>query len=271
MRSERLIRLAPQRHALGARSRERLRRQPSARGHRPQNPLLARPRGVGALPRIEAARLLRERREKRGLGRRERRDVATEVRPRGAAGADDLIPIRRQVEIERENLALGVAVLEAQRHHRLAPLLDQAATGQAAVLLREQQLRHLLRDRRSALHDAPRPQVGERGAPDRDRVDADVREEPEVLGRERRMHQHVRQIRRGQQLAARAVGAAHFIQDLAVPVDHHRRSARVEIDADPRAADRAAATAPTPRPPRRSSASVGRSLPRAFSQPAPCD
>ncbi len=56
-----------------------------------------------------------------------------EVRAAGALGADDLVAVGGEVQIQREDLALGEAMLEPQRQHRLANLRAQAARPRPAL------------------------------------------------------------------------------------------------------------------------------------------
>ena len=80
--------------------------------------------------------------------------VAAEVGAAGALGADDLVAVRREVQVEREDLALVEA--DARAAARAPPRGSSrasAARARAASRRVEQQLRHLLRDRRAAFDD----------------------------------------------------------------------------------------------------------------------
>src|SRR4029078_2599111 len=82
----------------------------------------------------------RQRREVCRLRDGELLGVAAEIAPAGAGHADGLLAVRREVEVENEDLFLAVARLELQRDDGLAELLPARAPL-------EQQLRDLLRDR----------------------------------------------------------------------------------------------------------------------------
>ena len=83
---------------------------------------LARHREVEASPRVEPRRTLRQAREKRGLCRRQHGCRRAEVRLARAFDAGDLIPIPREVQVDRENLPLGEAMLEPERDDGFADL-----------------------------------------------------------------------------------------------------------------------------------------------------
>ena len=81
-------------------------------------------------------------------------------------------------------------LLQPQRQQHLLHLATQRL---AAV--EEQVLRHLLGDRRPALHQPSGPQVDHRGPQHADPVDAPMRPEPPVLDRHRGRRQRGRQVR----------------------------------------------------------------------------
>ena len=91
-------------------------------------------------------RPLRQAGQKRGLCRRQHRRFGGKVGSTRPAGADHLIAVGGEVEVDRENLALVEPVLEPQRQHGLANLLAHApdAFRRPAV---EEELGNLLRDR----------------------------------------------------------------------------------------------------------------------------
>ena len=100
------------------------------------------------------------------------------------------------VQIDFEDLVLGEAALEPQRQQRLADLAREAALrGQ------EQDLGELLGDRAAALDDMAGAQIGDRGAHQPDRVDAEMAVEAAVLGRDHRLRQVGRHLLQGQRLA----------------------------------------------------------------------
>ena len=86
----------------------------------------------------------------------------------GAPGAGGLVAVGREVQVEREDLALREAMLEPQREHHLAHLGAEPAALHAVALL-DQQLRDLLRDRRAAFDDAAFGEVVASGAKPRHR------------------------------------------------------------------------------------------------------
>ena len=65
----------------------------------------------------------------------------------------------------------------------------------------EQILGELLGNRAAALHDLAGAQIGDRGAHQPDRVDAEMAVEPAVLGRDHRLRQKGRHLLQGQRLA----------------------------------------------------------------------
>ena len=78
--------------------------------------------GRDVLQRVERGRPLRQRREERRLRRRQHRRVDAEVDLAGAPGPGRLVAVRREVQVQRQDLALAEAVLEPQRQHHLADL-----------------------------------------------------------------------------------------------------------------------------------------------------
>ena len=126
--------------------------QRAGRLHPPKHRALPRDRLVAIAERVVAGRPLRQAGEKRRLRRRQHRRLGAEVGAARPAGADDLIAVGREIQIERENLALVEAMLEPQREHGLADLLAHAPDPLRRPAV-EQQLRDLLRDRRAALDD----------------------------------------------------------------------------------------------------------------------
>ena len=201
--------------------------------HPRQHHALPRRRLRQAAPRVEARRTLRQRRQERGLRRRQHRAVAAEVGVAGALGAGDLVAVRREVQVQREDLRLGQPMLEAQRDDRLLdlrspPAPPRRAGGQLRAPI-EQQLRHLLRQRRAALDAIERGDVAPRRARHRDRIDAPVRVEAMVLGGQRRRDQRRRQPIGAQPHLARAEIGARLVEHLAVAVEDGRRAHRVGL------------------------------------------
>ena len=93
--------------------------------------------GARVAVRVEARRPLRQAGEERRLRRRQHRRVAAEVRVAGAPRADDLVAVRREVQIQREDLALGQA--DARAAARAPPpaacARDAAARARGACRL----------------------------------------------------------------------------------------------------------------------------------------
>jgi hypothetical protein len=121
-------------------------------------------------------------------------------------------------------------MLQPKGQHRFTELGDPAARRAPSGLSRTQQLHHLLRDRRSPFLDASAADVAHGGAQDGDRIDAGVRAEPPVLGRQRRLDHEDGQ-RAGRYLrSARVPGGPCFVQRLAVAIDDDRggRPGRIE-------------------------------------------
>jgi hypothetical protein len=93
------------------------------------------------------------------------------------------------VEIELEDLVLGQAPFQPDREEGL---VDLALDG--ALVAQEQVLGELLGDRGAALADAAGLGVGDEGARGAGDVDAEMLVEAAVLGRQRRLDQHVRKV-----------------------------------------------------------------------------
>ena len=144
------------------------------------------------------------------------------------------IPVRRDVEIEREDLALRQAVLQPQREKRLVQLGAGPATRRLTAgplgRSRAQELHYLLRERRPALDDASLGDVGLHRSSQRDRVDARMEEEPMVLGGERRVDQDLRKRVRRQRLPAQSAAAPRLVERHAVAIDHDRGVHRRQVE-----------------------------------------
>ena len=211
---------------------------PAATTMRASTTSLAPPARARAAPRVEPGRPLRQRREKRGLRRRQHRRGAAEVGLARALGTGDLVAVRREVQIERENLALRQPMLQSHRDNRLThfdpPPAREPWTGPRSRAARqcgltlpiEQELRHLLRDRRPALSATPFPKIAPRRAHERDRVDAGMAEEAVILGRERGGDQRRRKRIRGEPQFARAQIRTRLVQHGAIAVDDDGRCRR---------------------------------------------
>src|ERR1051325_10695613 len=168
-----------------------------------------------------AHRLRRRRRRQRCEVRRLRDGellrIAAEVAQAGAGHADGLLAVRREVEVEREDLFLAVARLELQRDDGLIELLPARAALQ-------HELRDLLGDRGAAFDDFAAADVMSKRTKNGDRIDAGVDVEPLVLCGDGRALDVVRDL--AQPGAARAAAAEGLVEDDAVAVEDRRRCLR---------------------------------------------
>ena len=99
------------------------------------------------------------------------------------------------VEVDFEDLVLAEAMLEPQRQQSLADFAGEVALGR-----QEQDLGELLGDRAAALHDMAGAQIGDGGAQQTDRIDAEMAVETPVLGRDDRLRQIGRHLLQRQRL-----------------------------------------------------------------------
>ena len=116
------------------------------------------------------------------------------------------------VQVQGQQLVLGVAGLQIQRQHRFLDLAIKRAAG-----AEEQVLGQLLRQRRAALHDVPLGSVLKRRAAQPDGINADVMAKAPVLDRDEGVGHVIGQVfgphhRALRQAAARDLAAA-VIQD----------------------------------------------------------
>ncbi len=100
------------------------------------------------------------------------------------------------IEIDLEDLVFGEAVLEPERQQRLADF-----AGKAALRCQKQVLGQLLSDRAAALDDLAGREIGDRGAHEPNRIDAEMAVEAAILGGDHRLRQIGRHLRQGQRLA----------------------------------------------------------------------
>ncbi len=107
--------------------------QRAGRLHPPKHGPLPRDRLVALAERVEPGRPLRQAGQKRRLRRRQHRRSAAEVGAARPLGADDLVAVRREVQVQREDLALVEPMLEPQREHGLADLLAHAPRRASAT------------------------------------------------------------------------------------------------------------------------------------------
>ncbi len=90
------------------------------------------------------------------------------------------------IEIELEDLGLGVAILQIDRDQRLSDL-----SAQGPLRRQEHILGELLGERAAALHDLVVAGIGGERPEGAHDIDAEMFEETPVLGRERRLDHHV--------------------------------------------------------------------------------
>ncbi|MGY3422555.1 hypothetical protein ACVWZW_003030 [Bradyrhizobium sp. F1.13.4] len=127
--------------------------------------------------------------EHRGFGERHVTCRFVEVEMRGAVDAEGAAAHIGAVEIQLEDFVLGQAPFQPDREEGF---VDLALDG--ALVAQEQVLGELLGDRGAALADAAGLGVGDERARGAGDVDAEMLVEAAVLGRERRLDQHVRKI-----------------------------------------------------------------------------
>ena len=137
MRRQKRRRVAREAQSLVPRLARLFGRQRAGCLHAPKHRALPGDRLVAVAERVVARRPLRKAGQKRRLRRREHRRLGPEVDAARLSGADDLIAVGGEIEVEREDLALVEAMLEPQREHGLADLLPHAsrrasATGDSA-------------------------------------------------------------------------------------------------------------------------------------------
>jgi hypothetical protein len=204
-------------------------RQPSRRGHRGQDAALPRHGAIRCAPRVEVARLLRQCGEKRRLGGGEPMRRTAEVCRRRTRDALNLIAVRCEIQIERENLVFRQPMFEPQCDEGLAKLGTPAISPGAGLTL-EQQFSDLLRNRRAAFNDPARSRVSDRGANDGDRIHAWVPAETAILGGFGRVYEMRREMCRIEDLASQPRGGPRLVQTLAMPIDDDRRWLQFAIE-----------------------------------------
>src|SRR5262249_18017261 len=90
---------------------------------------LATKRGTRLAIGVEAGGPLGQARQEGRLGRCQQGGCAAEIDPAGGVGSDDLVPVRRETEIQRENLPLGELMLEPYGQEGLAQLQRPGPTS----------------------------------------------------------------------------------------------------------------------------------------------
>ncbi len=204
-------------------------RQRSGRLHAPEHRALACDRLVAIAERVVSGWTLWEPGQKRGLRRRQHRRLGREVGAARLAGADGLVAVGREIEIEREHFALVEAMFQPQREDGLADLFPHTTRPFRRPAI-EQELRDLLRDRRATLDDTALDEVLAQSPGDGDRIDARMRPEATVLGRERRRDEDRRQVPRVEVHVARAITRQRLVERHAATIDDDGRRHVVQLE-----------------------------------------
>ena len=158
--------------------------------HGAQNDLRARHRSIRVGERIEACRRLHAAGQHCGLGQRQLFGGLAEEPLRCRVDSIDTGAEINAVEIESEDLVLGVTRLQIQREHRFLNLAFERAVG-----IQKQILRQLLRQGRSALAHMSGDHVFERGATETDGIKTEVGAKATVLDGNEGVGHEVRQLR----------------------------------------------------------------------------
>ncbi len=108
------------------------------------------------------------------------------------------------IQVELEDLVLGVFVLEPERQQRLLNL-----PGEGALVGEEEVLRELLGDGAAALDDVAGAEIGEGGARQPPGIDAEMAVEAPVLGGDHRRRQIARHVTEAQRLAEEVAIGGH--------------------------------------------------------------
>ena len=183
----------PERLARGALGH--VRRQVLLVRHRPQHDVPALDGALGMGERRVQPRALNDAGNERRLGQREVAHVLAEEEARRFGHAVDRerppLPEVDVVQVQLQNLVLGGAPLEHERHERFPDLPPVGALAglelRVELVRQEEHPRQLLRDRAVADQVPLVPEdVGHRGGEHAERVDARMRVEPLVLDRQHR-------------------------------------------------------------------------------------
>ena len=150
--------------------------------HRVQHFVAARESVVRPHERVVDRRRLRQAREQRGLVERQLACGLGEVRLGRRLDTVRVVAVIDLVEVRGEDALLRPVPAELDGETRLGELPLQRLRARQVEVPHE-----LLRDRRAALHDPARANVGDEGARDPDRVDATVLVEAPVLDRDGRL------------------------------------------------------------------------------------
>ena len=172
--------------------------------------------------RIERRRPLWQAGEERRLRGGQHPRLDTEVGLARTLEAGGLVAVGGEVQIERENLALRQAVFEPEGEDGFVHLRTPAAPALRRLPV-EEQLRDLLRDRRSTLDDLPFGDVPLERARDGDGIDAGVTPEAAIFCGDGRGRGELRNRGRVEAQRADALAGHGFIQGRAVAIDDGRR------------------------------------------------
>ena len=181
--------------------------------HLADDPVPGVQRVVGVVAQVVEGGVADRHRQGGRLGDAELAEGLAEVLLGGRLHAVGVGPEVDRVEVELEDLLLGVAALQLHGDGGLGHLALQGGLGADEV-----QLHHLLGDGGAALAGAAPAHVADEGPDDRGVVDADVGPEVGVLGREHRRHHEVGDLLEGHRLAvalgelaeAHPVGGVHL-------------------------------------------------------------
>ena len=189
---------------------------------------LPRDRGSSIAIRIERGRPLREAGQKRCLRGRQQACRCAEIDAARALGARHLIAVRRKVQIQREDVMLAEPMLQTQRNDRFVKLCADAARRSSSRAIGgggagHQQLGHLLRNRRRALHRRPDRGVTSQRPEDRDRINTDVLVEALIFSGDGGRHEILRQRISSEARPACPLLRPRFVQYLAASIDDRRR------------------------------------------------
>ena len=152
--------------------------------HRLQDDVAARDGAIEVHRRRVTRRRLNQSREQRGVGDAEIAGGFPEVPARRRFDAVQAVAEVHLVQVQLEDLLLGVLVLDARGEDHFFHLAPQRLVAREEALARE-----LLRDRAAALRAPPEVQVAQERGADADDVDPTVLEEPLILDREHRLDQ----------------------------------------------------------------------------------
>ena len=168
--------------------------------------------------------------EQRRLGQSDEARALAEIFLRGRFHSVGARAVVDPVEIEFEDLVLGIFALEPERQDRLLDLARHCP-----LLGQEQVLRQLLGQRRAALDRPAAGDIAHHRAADADRIDAHVRVEAPVLDGDKRFRQVGRQVYEtdGRAAGVAAIGEERSVvskdRDVGRPLGHGELVDRREL------------------------------------------